>query len=317
MKCKHCFVDSKTQSWLMDILSIEEMLHIIDEAIDMKIEKFDFTGGEPLIDPQRILEGSKVLSQNDVRVRIFTNGTLLTPKMVEQFQDAGVKEIIVSIDGLGETHDDFRGVRKGFEKAMNALKMLKTWSSDISVVARITLTSENYREIPELMEKYLLPLNLNKYNIRPFTPCGRGKSVQKYILTPNQHKEVMTYLVGLQKEEGRIINLLANCYAFVHGGYDIQCTCGVSQLYLAFNGLVKPCGFMDTVIGNCRKQSLRDIWESDYPVLHALRNRVPKGKCQSCKFYGNPCIGGCYASMISTGTDNDTTCPIVRGGSIK
>ncbi|HII91031.1 MAG TPA: radical SAM/SPASM domain-containing protein, partial [Methanosarcina sp.] len=45
-----------------------------------------------------------------LRVVLATNGTLLTPEIVEKLRAAGVQRLSISIDGAtAETHDNFRG----------------------------------------------------------------------------------------------------------------------------------------------------------------------------------------------------------------
>ncbi len=55
--------------------------------------------GEPLLWPH-IVKGVALLSENGMFPRISTNGMLLTGEMARQLQDAGLKEIMVTIDTL-------------------------------------------------------------------------------------------------------------------------------------------------------------------------------------------------------------------------
>lgn len=313
MSCPSCYMESTKKDWLADMLSVEEFEAILSEAIPLGVEKVSFTGGEPLIESSRILHSLPILKSRDVHTRLFTNGSLLTDKMMGKLAGAGMNEILVSIDGLEATHDEFRGYSGSFKLALNALSLVRRYRDDGMVSgARITITSENYREIPELMEKHLLPLGLTKYNVRPFQPAGRGMYNPKYLLTPKQHEEVMSYLAELQKP-GIRINFLGNCYAFLYGGEDKQCTCGVSQGYITFDGKFKPCGYFPIILGDCRKRSIGEIWNSDNSVLEALRHPSIPNKCIDCAWHKNPCAGGCRASAFNTYKSfvmTDPTCPV-------
>lgn len=307
--CKHCMVDAGSQKG--QELYEEEMLKIIAEAIPLGLEKFSLTGGEPLLEHRKVMVATKFCSDNKIYSRLFTNGMLLKRKMLEHLDEAGINEILVSVDGIGSTHDRFRGSAGSFESAFEALRELKGFSRIVSG-ARITITSKNYGEMPELFEKYLLPMNLTKINVRVFTPCGRARlTAPEYMLAPEQHATTFRYLVELQKNHR--INFLGNCFAFIHGGEDKQCTCGVSQAYLNAQGHLKPCPYFNVVLGDCKRKSIGDIWGSDHPTLHVLRNPTAPDKCMDCEHYGNPCQGGCRASAYSVFKSTcitDPTCPL-------
>ena len=70
--------------------------------------------------------------------------------------------------------------------------------------------------------------------------------------------------------------------------------CGAGRLYTALepNGDVKPCVFIPIVVGNLRKQSLKEIWLNS-PILKKIRERENFESCKSCP-YRNVC-GGCRA----------------------
>ena len=59
-------------------------------------------------------------------VYVTTNGWFMTQDIANKLADAGVNRVSVSIDSMDEdTHDNFRG-RKGFwKRALNALEMVQ------------------------------------------------------------------------------------------------------------------------------------------------------------------------------------------------
>jgi MoaA/NifB/PqqE/SkfB family radical SAM enzyme len=310
MSCPHCFANSEFKTWQGKLLDQNVLSQIIKDALEMELEKFSFTGGEPLSELYRISHAMQCLSGKGIRTRIFTNGSLLDNRAMQVLKIAGVDEIIVSIDGLRKTHDEFRGMKGSFDKALHVLEEMKKYK--FTRVARVTVHSGNYDEMPELMEKYILPLNLEKHNFRSFNPTGRGLKNMKYMLAPNQHKIAYSYLSGLQKS-GVPISFLSNCFAFMYGSEsDKPCKCGISQAQLDPFGVLRVCGYGSSIIGDCTKQSIKELWGSNNPMLYTMRHPSAKGICQKCKYYGYECIGGCKTSAQSTGTVNDTTCPIVQ-----
>ena len=79
----------------------------------------NFYGGEPLLN-QPVLEylaGSmKAWCESrgiGFKFMVQTNGYLLTTELVERFLDLGLKQVRVSVDGVGEDHDKNRPLRGG------------------------------------------------------------------------------------------------------------------------------------------------------------------------------------------------------------
>ena len=54
-----------------------------------------------------------------VRPTLSTNGTLITPEVARKIKDIGVGYVGISLDGLREVNDKFRGKAGAFEAAMN------------------------------------------------------------------------------------------------------------------------------------------------------------------------------------------------------
>jgi len=310
MFCPHCYANANAQAENSRLPS-SVVEKVISDLLDMGLEKFSFTGGEPLYAYEDILRYARILSPRGVYLRIFSNGTLFTNERITELKKAKINEIIISIDGIKSTHDTFRGVDGAFEKAIDTLKLLQP---HFVTVARITITSKNYHEIPDLMEEYLLPLCLNKYNIKFFIPCGRGINNLDYVCTSGQHHEVMKYLTHVQKQ-GYNISFLSNCYAFLWQGIDKFCTCGKHQAYMTCTGDIQPCGYINVSLGNVQTQSIKDIWKSEHPVLKFLRKPQPYDRCKKCIHF-TQCRGGCKASSYAIYGDirrTDVLCPIGGG----
>ncbi len=74
------------------------------------------------------------------------------------------------------------------------------------------------------------------------------------------------------------------------------CSAGISNLYIASDGLVYPClglAFPEFVIGDIKKESIINIWNNSN-LLKRLRNLSVDDfeKCKKCKFK-TYCKGGC------------------------
>ena len=74
------------------------------------IHYLSFTGGEPLLYPD-LLPALTAARQLGIRTLICTNGSLLTPDRIQEFQQTGLDTLIISIDAPSPpSHDEHRGL---------------------------------------------------------------------------------------------------------------------------------------------------------------------------------------------------------------
>ena len=76
-----------------------------------------FSGGEPLIRPD-FFELAEYAEKKGVRPTLSTNGTLITREAAQRIKDIGVGYVGISLDGLQDVNDEFRGHEGAFQAAM-------------------------------------------------------------------------------------------------------------------------------------------------------------------------------------------------------
>jgi len=82
----------------------------LESACRAGIKFLSITGGEPLLYPElpTFLVRARDLG---IRVVLCTNGSLLTPSRIQEFRDAGLDTLIISLDADSpDRHDDNRGL---------------------------------------------------------------------------------------------------------------------------------------------------------------------------------------------------------------
>jgi len=118
------------------------------------------TGGEPFLSPN-LFEIIKILVSKNPRVRIIisSNGfatELIRQKMIEILKIKPGIGIGISLDGIGEIHDQIRGIPGGYNKVMATMAML----NDLGVKnLRLAFTAGDYN-INELDKVYKLSKEL-------------------------------------------------------------------------------------------------------------------------------------------------------------
>ena len=120
----------------------------------------NITGGEPFL-RKDLLQILSVVSDRCRKVRpvISTNG-LLTDRILEsvpQFLKINPRTAVrVSIDGIGKTHDEIRGVKAGYDRALTTLKeLIDQGVKDLGIGFTLMRANEN-----EMMDVYELSREL-------------------------------------------------------------------------------------------------------------------------------------------------------------
>ncbi len=163
-KCRTCFYHDKINS--KDDMTFEQIEKISKSAPNF--DKLWLSGGEPFMRKDLVEIIQLFYDNNHVRViNLPTNG-LLKDK-IESMMDRLLKvcpELSVhlnfSIDGLGRTHNDNRGVPGGFSKTIGAMKNMRRKYSDhprLLINAVSVITPDNYDELYDL-GVYLLKKDL-------------------------------------------------------------------------------------------------------------------------------------------------------------
>lgn len=89
--------------------STNEWKNVIDQLAEIKTAGIGFTGGEPLVRTDCI-ELMKYAKEKGMSVTLNTNAGLLTEEKINQILESGVDNINISLDGVGKTYDEIRGI---------------------------------------------------------------------------------------------------------------------------------------------------------------------------------------------------------------
>ncbi|MFC3495848.1 cytosylglucuronate decarboxylase [Glycomyces rhizosphaerae] len=128
-------------------LQPDELAGILAQAAEMGVGHVRFTGGEPLMH-REILPLVRVGAALPAKVSLITNGLLL-PRMAEELAEAGLDQVIVSIDsGFAEQHNEYRNTPNLFEKAFEGIAEARRHR--IRVRVNTVVGPHNYQSMPEL-----------------------------------------------------------------------------------------------------------------------------------------------------------------------
>src|SRR3954452_4484149 len=117
LKCVHCYTDSEAKKY-PDELSTDQCKTVLNDLAEFKVPAVLFSGGEPLV-RRDLFELAAHARSLGLHVVLSTNGTLIDRKIAQQFKDLKFAYIGISLDSaIPAVHDEFRGQRGAFERAM-------------------------------------------------------------------------------------------------------------------------------------------------------------------------------------------------------
>jgi MoaA/NifB/PqqE/SkfB family radical SAM enzyme len=111
-----------------------------------------------------------------VRTVISTNGTLITTDVAKKIKERGVSYVGISLDGVGEVNDKFRGVSGAFDRTVQGIKNCQ--DAGVRIGLRLTLTKKNIQDLESLFD-FFEAENIERACFYHFVPSGRGGTVSR------------------------------------------------------------------------------------------------------------------------------------------
>lgn len=310
LRCPHCLTASGKAR--RDELDTAGALRLIDALVEAKVLTLSLSGGEPLLRPD-ILTLLRRLAETSMRVDIATNGVELPEPIIEALRGLPIFQIQVSLDGLGEAHDRFRGLPGAFEASCRTLRRLR--EEGIATSVSTTATRENIGDLDEIID-LALSLGCGGYKAIPFIAAGRGKAfTDRLRLRPEELATLTRVLARRGAElagqmtvstEGGFTFLLDHDHDPPTGAAQacnddgpMGCSAGHDTISLGAEGKVYPCPFLhDFPLGHVLDGPLRALWAhaATLQKLRGLHKSDLDEPCRSCEHAPERCRGGCRAA---------------------
>ncbi|MEK6765059.1 MAG: radical SAM protein [Planctomycetota bacterium] len=277
-------------------LSLDEIYKIIN---DIKTFKPNVTlfGGEPLM----YSNWEKVVSrikQEGMRCNMITNGILLE-KYANSIIDLGVDEIIFSLDGPREVHDEVRGAKGTFDRASRGFKLIrdikrKSGTGKPVVSISSTIFEINYKRLDELISiaeelmastitfHHLIFLSQERYNQHNNIfkgyygmVCNDWKGFVRDRLPDIDVDFLIRKMKDIKKRDSKVkiafypnftdeeIRRYYTEFDFVSSGYGKRCLSPWMVSYIFPDGSVRPCQSLNFSAGNVRDSTFSRIWNNE------------------------------------------------------
>lgn len=195
LKCIHCYAHAKDSSFKNE-LTTDEGKALLDDLAQFGVPVILFSGGEPVM-RKDLPELARYAVEHGMRAVISTNGTLITPEKARLFKEIGLSYVGISIDGMEEVNDRFRGVKGAFQDALNGIRNCQ--EAGIKVGLRFTINKLNAAEIPaifDLVEDTGVP-RICFYHL---VYAGRGSELVEQDLSHEETRAVVDLIMDRTKD---------------------------------------------------------------------------------------------------------------------
>jgi radical SAM protein with 4Fe4S-binding SPASM domain len=325
LRCVHCYSDSMAARYPGE-LDWKQMQTVVKDLAAYQIPSLLLSGGEPLIHPH-FFDLVDLATKAGLKLTISTNGTLITPEKAALLKAANVAYVGISLDGIGEIHDQFRGKEGAFKAAVEGFKACH--DVDQKTGLRLTLTRHTVADIERILD-FIEEQEIQRVCFYHLVPSGRGSALQ--ILRPEEsrhaidtliarveqwhrdgvHREMLTVtqpadgpylLLRIERENHPNLEAARQLLGWNGGGANSS---GRGIANIDTQGNVHPDQFWQELhLGNVKQTPFSEIWEGKHEPSAAMLEEIRsigllsneqrqakiQGPCGDCRWF-NLCGGG-------------------------
>ncbi len=311
LRCLHCYSRSENIEYGNE-LRTEEGIELIDDLARFGVPVILFSGGEPLMRRDFPLLASHA-RERGMRVVLSTNGTLIDREMAKVLREIDLSYVGVSLDGMRETNDRFRGVKGAFDAALRGIRNCQM--EGIKVGLRFTINKKNVSDVPLIFD-LLKEENIPRVCFYHLVYTGRGSKLVKEDLSHEESRKTLDLIMrrtrelhesGFPIESLTVDNHCDGIYIYLRllkedperarEVYELLQmnqgnSSGIGIACVSWDGSVHADQFWRHYsFGNVRERKFSEIWrDTSDPLMAGLKNRKPLIKahgdrCARCKWF--------------------------------
>jgi len=326
--CRYCYADA-TSTVSEQLLPLERLLEIIDEAANLGVSTINITGGEPFQRP-----GIFGILNHIIRSNIYPQISTKAPldeAAVRRLAEMGLRKIQVSLDSVDPWVGDYLVGRNGHSRRIIATVEL-LMQHHISVSINSVVTPHNLKTLPDLV-KCVAQLGVTSISFTPYE-TSLGRHDEGLPLSRDENDWLAGMIVGISEQYPNLKVTPDLAVApkasnrttesdYRMPAVEMYCGAGIHGFVLLPDGRVSVCERIidggDLIIGDLRTQGIMEMWRSDrWDFVCAPGRSLYEGtECYSCDVF-ELCTAQrrrCFLnSIIAYGRSfgPEPTCPRVR-----
>ncbi|MFZ1814381.1 MAG: heme d1 biosynthesis radical SAM protein NirJ [Rhizobiaceae bacterium] len=308
LRCRHCYTVSADVAFPGE-LDHDQAMGVLADLKEFGIPALILSGGEPL-SRFDFLELAQEARRLDFRyLALSSNGTKLVGDMASRVADLGFDYVGISLDGIGQMNDWFRGVDGAFDEALQGVRDCK--ARGVRVGLRFTITDSNAHMLKDMLD-LCESEGVDKFYLSHLVYAGRGDKNRNEDAEHARTRQAMDFLIERAWEAlqtGKELEIVTgnndtdavHFLRWVESRFGAQKAQHVRSHLEAWGGNssglgvanIDPTGkvhpdtyWSDYTIGNVKEVPFSRLWTGVDPMLATLRQRPRplKGRCGQCQY---------------------------------
>ncbi len=306
LRCIHCAVSEENNdgTYAYEDLPFESFERLLPTLREHKPEVQLSGHGETLLHPrfEEMLEQTLLAG---CRVRIQTNGTMLTPRVIDILVRHGAELVVVSLDGA--TAETFEGIRRRakLSKVLDNLEALVEAKREAGVdlpnlSIEFVAMRRNIEELPQVLEiaarlgaSEFAITELREYPLTPGQTLAGDPEMQRWADLATAFAEEHGIQLHLPPIAGReVVGVeeltIDRSSPASYRGLRKTCREPWERAFVQYNGEVWPCCYICEPFGDLTRKPFDEIWHNArFSALRtALASDRPPETCVRCPEYG-------------------------------
>ncbi len=291
LACLHCGSEcSAANAHYMDADLFIRTLQTVAEDFDPHRVMICLTGGEPLLHPEfeRI---AKAIVELGFPWGMTSNGTLIDATMARHLRELRMRTISLSIDGLRDTHNWFRGAKgDNYQKTVDAIRALQAEGFDVQVTT--VVHQKNLCELEDLYRD-MLALGLSSWRVINIEPIGRALERGDLSLAPDEMRYMLDFIRRKRAETPKTgMDVCFGCSHYLGDAYErevrdhcFMCLSGIKVASILWNGDIYSCLDIERrpelVQGNVARDRFSAVWYERFEAFRTDRTACSE-TCRNC-----------------------------------
>ena len=273
-RCMHC--GSHCGEVFSEELTVEQyrtFLQQVKEDMGTGGKMLDITGGEPLL-RKEFFDIMGAAHELGFSWGMTSNATLIDDSVAKDLKKVGIGTISVSIDGLEQTHDEFRRTPGGYKKAMEGIESLLRCGGLEHVQVTTVVTHKNIGELDELF-RIFNDMDIDSWRVINMEPMGRAKEHPELILTPDDYRTMFEFIRN-KRMQGEPVSYGCSHYLGMEYEPEVRdwyylCTAGLYTASICANGDIIACLDIERrpefIQGNVLRDRFSEVWNNKFSIF--------------------------------------------------
>jgi len=276
LKCRHCFIEPEEET---SELSFDQIIHIIDDIYNAGVLWLCFSGGEPFL-REDFLDIYNYARKRGFLISIFTNGSLITPRIADYLLESPPYSIEITLNGITkEVYEEVTQTKDTFLKAISAIQLIKGKGLPLTLKCNgMQINRNEILKIKEFSEELLgkkhfrcdLLLYPGLHGSKK--PCSLKLGLEEILDIQYSDKEMLSFCQE-QFSHHKQNQRPKEEYLF---------PCDLTSFHVDAYGKMRLCSFLKDEYIDLKKEEFLGGFSRLYSKLRSLKAKT-NNKCRGCK----------------------------------